>query len=130
MIIDHYKFKKDSFISNTYNLSVAVSQSDRIPPKRIKFLHVHDKTSINSKYQLILDEEITAQLIFPLKHKGLGYFETGNELILVNWFPQISRLHLIIIQDKKMYSELLYQMFLSGLIELNIKPVNPDSNVQ
>ena len=130
MIIDYYKFKLDNQLSNNYLLTSATSNSDRLPPERIKFVPVKDKTCAKSRFRLVFDKETTSHIIFPLKNKGLGFFEKGDDLVLVNWFSQLSRIHIMIIKDKKMYAELIFQMFISGLIDFIIKPVNSDSNVQ
>jgi hypothetical protein len=130
MIIDYYKFKKDLEVSTTYNLTFVAYHSHRIPPERIKFVTDKDIDSIKKRYRLVFGKESTAYVIFPSKNKGIGFFESGTDLILVNWFPQISRIHIIIILDKKMYAEVLYQMFINGLIDFNLKPTNPDAIVQ
>jgi len=130
MIIDYYKFKKDSEVSNNYILSSATSHSERIPPERIKFLPVKDNTSSKNWFRLVFDKETTAHVIFPSKNKGFGFFEIGYELILINWFPQISRIHILIIQYKKNYAEMFYQMFINGLINFNSNPSGPYLEVQ
>ncbi len=132
MIIDYYKFKKDLEVSSRYNLTFVASHSHRIPPERIKFVPNKDIDSIKERYRLGFGKESTACVIFPTKNKGIGFFESGTDLILVNWFPQISRIHIIVIQDKKIYAEVLYQMFINGLIYFNPKPkpTKSDTKVQ
>jgi len=130
MIIDYYKFKVNGEISDKYHLTYAASQSDRIPPEQIRFVYYIDKTTIYIKYRLIFDNETTAHVIFPRKNYGIGCFESSDDLILVRWFPEISRIHIMIIHNKRMYAEVLYQKFNSGLIEFNQKPANPDNDVQ